>query len=55
MIIDQSTNGTFINDVQGRENFVRRDSAELGTEGTIGLGRAEQPGSNLAIYYKTIE
>ena len=55
MIVDQSTNGTFLLDVQGRETFVRRDSAELGKEGTIGLGRAEQPGANLAIYYKTID
>jgi adenylate cyclase len=55
MIIDQSTNGTFVLNVQGQEVFVRRDSAELGEEGTIGLGRAEEPGSSLAIYYKTIE
>jgi len=55
MIVDQSTNGTFLQDVQGRETFVRRDSAELSGEGTIGLGRAEQPGSSLAIYYQTIK
>ncbi len=54
VIIDQSTNGTFLQDVQGKEVFVRRDSSELGDEGTIGLGRAEEPGSPLAIYYKTI-
>ena len=54
VIVDQSTNGTFLHDVQGRETFVRRDTAELTGEGTIGLGRAETPGSNLAIYYKTI-
>jgi len=55
MLIDQSTNGTFLQNLQGTEKFVRRDSTELGTEGTIGLGRAEPPGSALAIYYKTIE
>jgi len=55
VIIDQSTNGTFVQNVQGQEVFVRRDSAELDAEGTIGLGRAEEPGSSLAIYYKTIE
>jgi hypothetical protein len=54
VIVDQSTNGTFLEDVQGRETFVRRDTAELTGEGTIGLGRVEKPGSNLAIYYKTI-
>ena len=55
VIVDQSTNGTFVQDVRGHEIFVRRDSAELGEEGTIGLGRAEEPGASLAIYYKTIE
>jgi len=55
VIIDQSTNGTFVQNVQGQELFVRRDSADLDEEGTIGLGRTEEPGSPLAIYYKTIE
>jgi len=55
LIIDQSTNGTFVQDIQGNEDFVRRDSTELGAEGTIGLGRTEEPGSPLAIYFKTIE
>jgi class 3 adenylate cyclase len=55
VLVDQSTNGTFLQNVQGQESFVRRDYAELGNEGTIGLGQAEKPGSELAIYYKTIE
>ncbi len=55
MIIDQSTNGTFLQNIIGQETFVRRDSTELASEGTIGLGRAEEPGSTLAIHYKTIE
>lgn len=55
MLVDQSTNGTFLQNLTGNEKFVRRDSTELGTEGTIGLGRAEPSGSALAIYYKTIE
>ena len=55
VLIDQSTNGTFLLNLQGQETFVRRDSAVLDAEGTIGLGRAEQPGSSLAIYYKAIE
>jgi class 3 adenylate cyclase len=54
VLVDQSTNGTFLQNVQGRETFVRRDTTELDDEGTIGLGRAESPGSKLAIYYKTI-
>ncbi len=55
MIIDQSTNGTFLQNEKGQETFVRRDSTELTSEGSIGLGRAEEPGSTLAIHYKTIE
>ena len=55
ILVDQSTNGTFVQNLQGEENFVRRDSAEISGEGTIGLGRAEEPGASLAIYYKTLE
>ena len=55
ILIDQSTNGTFLRNSQGQEKFVRRDSTELGDEGVIGLGRAEESGSSLAIYYKTME
>lgn len=55
VLIDQSTNGTFLQNLQGEELFVRRDSTEVIGEGTIGLGRAEQPGSLLAIHYKTME
>jgi class 3 adenylate cyclase len=55
ILIDQSTNGTFVQNVLGNEKFVRRDSTEIGSEGTIGLGRAEEPGSSLAIYYKVLD
>ena len=55
MLVDQSTNGTFVQNVQGQEKFVRRDSTELDDEGTIGLGRAEEPGSSLAIYFKAVD
>ena len=55
LLIDQSTNGTFLQNLQGNESFIRRDSVELTSEGIIGLGRAEQPGSALAIHYKCIE
>jgi hypothetical protein len=41
--------------VLGEESFVRRDSTELGEEGTIGLGRAEEPGAALAINYKSVK
>ena len=55
MLVDQSTNGTFLQNVQGEETFVRRDSTEIVGEGTIGLGRAEGAGASLAIHFKTVE
>ena len=55
MLIDQSTNGTFLQNVQGEETFVRRDTTELKDEGTIGLGRAEEPGGSLAIHFKALD
>jgi class 3 adenylate cyclase len=55
VLVDQSTNGTFVQNLQGEETFVRRDSTEISGEGTIGLGRAESPGSTLAIHFKTLK
>ncbi len=55
VIIDQSTNGTFLQTAQGNESFIRRDTKELDNEGSIGLGRSEKPGSSLAIHYKAID
>ena len=54
VLVDQSTNGTFVQNVQGEETFIRRDSTELTGEGTIGLGKAEEPGGSLAIHFKAI-
>jgi hypothetical protein len=51
ILIDQSTNGTFLETAQGEETFVRRDSTELTGEGIIGLGRVAKPGTPLAIHY----
>jgi adenylate cyclase len=51
MLVDQSTNGTFIVTRQGEELFVRRDSIQLTGEGVIGLGRVVQSGSPQAIHY----
>jgi adenylate cyclase len=51
ILIDQSTNGTFLETVEGEETFVRRDSTELTSEGIIGLGRVAKPGTPLAIHY----
>jgi len=51
ILVDQSTNGTFLENAQGNEKFVRRDSTELTGEGIIGLGRAAKPGMPLGIHY----
>ena len=51
MLIDQSTNGTFLENAKGEEMFVRRDSTELSGEGTIGLGRVAKPGTPMAIHF----
>lgn len=55
LLIDESTNGTFIQDAEGREIFVRRDSTEIDGEGVIGLGRVARPGTALAIRFQCVE
>ena len=39
VLIDQSTNGTFVQGKDGEESFVRRDSVQIKGEGMIGLGQ----------------
>src|SRR5439155_1376679 len=39
VLIDQSTNGTFVQSSDGEESFVRRDSLQIKGRGMIGLGR----------------
>jgi adenylate cyclase len=39
VLIDQSTNGTFVETADGDELFIRRDSLQLKGRGMIGLGR----------------
>lgn len=51
LLVDQSTNGTFLQNSRGEETFVRRDTTELFGEGVIGLGRVAKPGTPLAIHY----
>lgn len=51
VLVDQSTNGTFLQNSRGEETFVRRDTTELSGSGIIGLGRAAKPGTPLAIHY----
>jgi class 3 adenylate cyclase len=51
MLVDQSTNGTFVIGKDGEEAFVRRDSMQLRGEGLIGLGKAPDSNSSLVIRY----
>lgn len=51
MLVDQSTNGTFIQRDDGEEIYVRRDSTELSGSGIISLGRVAARGAPLAIEY----
>jgi len=39
VLVDQSTNGTFVQGTDGEEAFVRRDSLQIKGEGMIGLGK----------------
>jgi len=45
MLIDQSTNGTFVKADNGEESFVRRDSMQLKGAGMIGLGKLPEGGT----------
>jgi class 3 adenylate cyclase len=50
MLVDQSTNGTFVQGQDGDDAFVRRDAIPLKGQGVIGLGRVPEPQS-----YHTVE
>jgi len=51
ILIDQSTNGTFVIGKDGEEAFVRRDSMQIRGEGLIGLGKAPDSNSSQVIRY----
>ncbi len=51
MLIDQSTNGTFVIGKDGEEAFLRRDSMQIRGEGSIGLGKAPDGNSAQVIRY----
>jgi class 3 adenylate cyclase len=51
LLIDQSTNGTFVTTREGEEAFVRRDTMQLKNEGVIGFGRVAENGSPLTVRY----
>jgi class 3 adenylate cyclase len=50
-LIDESTNGTFVQTSDGEEIFVRRDNTLLTGTGIIGLGKVAQPNTSLAIHF----
>ncbi len=50
MLVDQSTNGSFVQGQAGDDAFVRRDAIPLKGQGVIGLGRVPEPQS-----YHTVE
>ncbi len=50
MLVDQSTNGSFVHGQNGDDAFVRRDAIPLKGRGVIGLGRVPEPQS-----YHTVE
>ena len=51
LLIDQSTNGTFVNSLDGEESFVRRDSMQLKGVGMIGLGKVPESESPQTIRF----
>jgi adenylate cyclase len=51
VLVDQSTNGTFVQSADGEESFVRRDSLQLKGEGFIGLGRLPEHDSPQTIRF----
>jgi len=52
VLIDESTNGTFIQQDVGEELYVRRDSTVLTGSGIISMGRVAARGTPLAIEYQ---
>ncbi len=52
LLVDQSTNGSFVTSPGGKESFVRRDSVALEGQGLIGLGHIPEPRSKEAIQYR---
>jgi hypothetical protein len=51
VLIDQSTNGTFVQTGDGEELFVQQDILQLKGEGMIGLGCLPEQGSQHTIHF----
>jgi hypothetical protein len=55
VLIDQSTNGTFVQSSSGEESFIRRDSMQVKGDGLIGLGREPETESPQTIRFSCID
>ena len=53
VLIDQSTNGTFVHTAGGEDAFVRRDSMQIKGEGLIGLGKVPETESPQTIRFSS--
>ena len=51
VLVDQSTNGTFVQSQEGDEAFVRRDSVQIKGKGMIGLGKLPEMDSPQTIRF----
>lgn len=54
MLIDQSTNGTFLNPQAGETQLLRRDAIQLEGEGLIGLGQRIDEDHPLAVRFRIL-
>jgi adenylate cyclase len=54
MLIDQSTNGTFLNPQAGETQLLRRDAIQLEGEGLIGLGQKVDEDHLLAVRFRIL-
>ncbi len=51
MLVDQSTNGTYVLDREGQQRMLHRDEMVLEGEGVIGLGKAVTPEMPEAVFF----
>ncbi|MBF0610537.1 MAG: adenylate/guanylate cyclase domain-containing protein [Magnetococcales bacterium] len=51
ILVDQSTNGTYVTASQGKRSFVHREEFPLEGDGVIGLGKAVQPNMPEAVHF----
>jgi hypothetical protein len=54
MLIDQSTNGTFLKVADEEPLFLRRDAIQLEREGLIGLGQKIDEDAPSAVRYRLL-